>query len=413
MSTVPVPVPQVAQFIPRVRGATNTRSPNVKSLIGELDDGTYYVPDYQRDSSQWDVPKRSLFIDSMINNMTVPPVIVYPETDASGTEKHQIIDGQQRLTTIRDYIKGVFALAPESEVDYAENVGPLVQGKRFDELPEAVKRQIKRYVLNIIVLPKDLELTLRLEIFRRINKAGVPLSPQDLRLAVFGQSDRVYFIRLAGVFDKGRDGAERMIKAAKDRFGLDYPWKDSSAWDDWWNDSVQSAGQAPSQMFLYYLLARDSENVKTLLESTKAQTAIGVRYDKTTISVLDLYLAQLQEEYRNADAAKILANLGTLKSWFDDFELWFNAIKTAKVPRISTNSSTKIGLFIAAAAQVWLTPDKVSESQWELIQVVLTQGPKKIEEAIGIAYPIPKGKWPGQRLQYEKTVEVCQEIKKL
>lgn len=112
----------------------------------------------------------------------------------------------------------------ESETEYAENIGPLVQGIRFAELPETIKQQIQRYKLNFIVLPKDLELSLRLEIFRRINEAGVPLSAHDLRLAVFGRSDRVYFIRLAGVFDSHRDGASRMIKAAKENFGLEYPW---------------------------------------------------------------------------------------------------------------------------------------------------------------------------------------------
>ncbi|MBK9373602.1 MAG: hypothetical protein IPN03_07670 [Holophagales bacterium] len=99
----------------------------------------------------------------------MPPLILYPETNSEGSERHQIIDGQQRLATIRDFIKGGFALAPESETEYAENIGPLVQGRRFAELPETIKQQIQRYKLNFIVLPKDPGLSLRLEIFRRIN----------------------------------------------------------------------------------------------------------------------------------------------------------------------------------------------------------------------------------------------------
>ena len=402
-----------AAFVPRVRGATNTQSPNVESLIGQIDDGSYYVPDYQRDSSQWDLPKKSLFIDSLINNMTIPPLIVYPETDKdTGAERHQIVDGQQRLTTIRDYLKGTFALSPETDVEYADNVGPIIQGKKFGELPDAIQKQIKRYVVNIIILPKDLELSLRLEIFRRINEAGVPLSPHDLRLAVFGQSDRVYLIRLAGVFDPDREGARRMIDAAKERYALDYPWKNVSSWTTWWQDSAHAVGQAPSQMFLYYVIARDLKNVDSLLDSVKTQDSLGVRYDKTTISVLDLYTAQLQSESLNGDAPKLLSDLATLKTWFSEFELWFNAIKTAKVPAIGTNSGTKIALFIAAAVVACGNPSKVRENQWGLVQVFLTQGPTKIEEAVGISYPITKGKWPGQRSQIVKTGDVCQTIAK-
>lgn len=400
-------------FVPKVRGSTNTQSPNVESLIGQLDDGSYYVPDYQRDSSQWDIDKKSLFIDSVINNLTIPPLIVYPETDAStGAEKHQIVDGQQRLTTIRDYLKGTFALAPEGDVEYADNIGAIIQGKRFSELPDGIQKQIKRYVVNIIILPKDLPLSLRLEIFRRINEAGVPLSPHDLRLAVFGQADCVYLIRLAGVFDSAREGSRRMIDAAKAQHSLDYPWKDPSAWAKWWEDSAHAVGQTPSQMFLYYVIARDLKNVDALVESKKTQASLEVGYDKTTVSVLDLYTAQLQGEAQKSGHAKLLADIGTLKTWFADFETWFNMLKMAKVPAIGTNSATKIAFFIAAAVEVWGDPAKVTEAQWELIQVFLTLGPTKIDSAIGIAYPIPKGKWPGQRAQIEKTVDICRAIQK-
>ena len=123
MASVPA-----AHFSPRVKGATTSQSPNVESLLGQLDDGTLYVPDYQRDSSQWDLAKKSLFIDSLINNMTIPPLIVYPESDAeTGLERLQIVDGQQRLTTIHDFLKGNFALGTEADVEYADNVGALIQ----------------------------------------------------------------------------------------------------------------------------------------------------------------------------------------------------------------------------------------------------------------------------------------------
>jgi hypothetical protein len=404
--TLPIP-----QFAPRVKGATTSQSPNVGTLMDQLDEGRYYVPDYQRDSSQWDLSKRSLFIDSLINNLTIPPLIVYPETDEQGGERFQIVDGQQRLTTIRDFLKGNFSLGTEADVEYADNVGALIQGKRFDQLPEMMKKQIKYYVLNIIILPKDLDLGLRLEIFRRINEAGVPLSPHDLRLAVFGQSDRVYFIRLAGVFDPEREGAVRMIGAAKAKHQLEYPWADGSAWKSWWADSALAAGQAPSQMFLYYVIASDLEGVERLLASNNVQDKLGLRYDRTTVSVLDLYVAQLQNEALNPnDAPKLLVDLATMKNWFALFEIWFNIIKTAKVPRIATNSSTKIALFIAAASRVWTNPEDVTEKQWQLIQIFLTQGPGKIEEAVGLSYTITKGKWPGQKTQIEKAKEICQII---
>jgi len=156
-------------------------------------------------------------------------------------------------------------------------------------------------------------------------------------------------------------------------------------------------------MFLYYVVARDLENVEKLLASSKVQDQLSVRYDRTTISVLDLYVAQLQHEsLKPGDSPKILVDVNGLEAWFQSFETWFNTIKKAKVPRIATNSSTTISLFIAAASQVWVTPDKVTEEQWELIQIFPTQGPSKIEDAIGLPTRSQKESGQDKKLKLKK-----------
>jgi hypothetical protein len=392
-------------FEPLIKGDTTAKSPDVSSLMSQMRQDKYYIPDYQRDSSEWRVPKRSLFIESLINNMTIPPLIVYPEADG----RNQVVDGQQRLTTIRDFINGQFALAPESDVEYAPNVGPLIQGRKFSELPERIRDQINAYTVNVILLPPNLELDLRLEIFRRINEGGVPLSAHDLRLATFGECETVYFIRLAGIFDTERESAVRMILYGKEKFALDYPWQNSKAWKNWWDQTEHAAGQAASQMFLYYVIARDLGAIQALLASDKTQQALKLKYDRTTVSVLDLYCAQAQQEVK-PNTASIVAGMDKLRLWFKDFEAWFNMIKSAKVPSVPANSSTKFAFFIAGAISCWESPMKVSEEQWELIQLFLTQGPAVIQDKLGKEFSSTRGKWPGQKKQIEQTLEICQTI---
>jgi len=138
-------------FRPLVTSATTSQSLNVASIMDAIRDGSYSIPEYQRDSSQWDTVKKSLFIESIINNLTVPPLIVYPEDNPeTGLETRQVIDGQQRLTTIREYLDGRFSLSGEQEVEYAENVGPIIQGRKFSELPARIQRQVNTYTLNLI-----------------------------------------------------------------------------------------------------------------------------------------------------------------------------------------------------------------------------------------------------------------------
>ena len=38
----------------------------------ENDTNELFIPDYQRDSEQWDDRKQSLFIESLLNNLTIP-----------------------------------------------------------------------------------------------------------------------------------------------------------------------------------------------------------------------------------------------------------------------------------------------------------------------------------------------------
>jgi hypothetical protein len=101
-------------------------------------------------------------------------------------------------------------------------------------------------------------------------------------------------------------------------------------------------------MVLYYIICRDLKNLQQVLESREAQRSIGIKYDRKTVSVLDMYTAQLQyEDQHPTEAANMLAKLDLLQRWFADFELWFNEIKMAKIPRIAPSSATKIALFIA------------------------------------------------------------------
>ena len=124
------------EFFPLVTSATTAQSLNIGSIMDELEDGKLTIPDYQRDSSQWDNAKKSLFIESIINNLTIPALIVYPEDNKdTGREIRYVIDGQQRLTAIQEYIQDRFKLSDEDDVDYAENVGPLIKTKKFSDLP--------------------------------------------------------------------------------------------------------------------------------------------------------------------------------------------------------------------------------------------------------------------------------------
>ena len=117
-------------------------------------------------------------------NIPVPPVFLY-ESDAA---RYEVMDGQQRLNAVREYIAGDFALTG------LPVLSPL-NGLRYSRCPPRIKRALDRGSLSAIVLLLESEteksargsLTmtdLRRFIFDRLNTGGTKLNPQEIRNAL-------------------------------------------------------------------------------------------------------------------------------------------------------------------------------------------------------------------------------------
>ena len=66
------------------------------------------IPEYQRDSDEWDDVKKSLFIESILNRLTVPAFYLAPSE--GNPDQFEVVDGQQRLTTLNAFFKNDFTL---------------------------------------------------------------------------------------------------------------------------------------------------------------------------------------------------------------------------------------------------------------------------------------------------------------
>jgi len=205
---------------PIVTAQTTAQNEAVETVLGRLLQNELFIPVYQRDSEEWDDIKKSLFVESVLNRLTVPAFYLAPSEGEA--DRFEVVDGQQRLQTLKDFFKGDFALLDEERCPY---FGKSVHyaGCRYDQLDETWKKAFRRYNLTLVSLPQGMPLDLRLEIFRRINEGGTPLSAQDVRLGYYSESLAVRFVQLAGIYDPSRSGAKRMIDSCKEFF--DWPWR--------------------------------------------------------------------------------------------------------------------------------------------------------------------------------------------
>ena len=122
---------------PIVSEFTRTQSENVETVINRLNNGRIIIPDYQRDAEQWDLRKESLFIESLLNNLTIPGLFFL-----QGPDSIEVIDGQQRLNTIQKYVNDEFKLVDADDINYLSPQCVHYSGKSFSELPQRISSSL-------------------------------------------------------------------------------------------------------------------------------------------------------------------------------------------------------------------------------------------------------------------------------
>ncbi len=391
-------------FQPVVQGAQHARTSDVRTVQNDYEEGRLRMADLQRCADQWDPRMESLLIESIVANYPIPPITIWPEPHKTGPVD-LVLDGQQRLSTILSFIHDGFACLPTHKAPYdGYRIAQYIADRRFSELTPDVQKHILSYKLSFCVLPESLKTEDRLRIFALMNQGGVTLSAHDLRLALFSESARVHFVRLAGIYDCEEESCERMLEVGESKFGLAYPWNEPSLWLSWWQGSRFALGQAASEMFLFFLAGRFGEHIDHLLDSMRNQNHLHLRLSDSVSNTLDILCAQFEAEDKELDSVQRLPDLPKLDEYFREFEHWFNAIRSRNIA-IRTRSSRKIALIIAAAAEYWGDPGRVSDAQWAQLEFLLTEGPRAISQRFG-EYPSVRGKWPTQRRQIQRISEI-------
>lgn len=136
-------------------------------------------PEFQR-RHRWSTEKRSRLIESLIMNLPVPPVFLYEKEFSH----YEVMDGLQRLTTIKEFYSNSFALEGLTE-------WPELNGRKYRDLPIQIRNGVdRRYLSSVILLQETAKteeeaLVLKQLVFERINSGGEMLTPQESRNAIY------------------------------------------------------------------------------------------------------------------------------------------------------------------------------------------------------------------------------------
>lgn len=147
-------------------------------------------PEYQR-RQVWEKGKQSRFIESLLMNLPVPPIFLFE----SEYNRYEVMDGQQRLSSILDFYEGRLKL---TGLEHWKEL----QGKLYREMPLKLQRGLDRRRMSAVVLQTALASVkssdLRRVVFERLNTGGQRLNAQELRNCVYSSAFASLLVELAG-----------------------------------------------------------------------------------------------------------------------------------------------------------------------------------------------------------------------
>lgn len=148
----------------------------IPSLLDSMNKETYInlTPPYQR-RLRWDRKRKSRLIESLLMNIPIPPVFLFEAELA----KYEVMDGQQRLSTIREFFGNEFPL------NGLEKWSTL-NGRRYGQLPSRIQSGLQRRSISAIILLAESDSEIKRFAFERLNTGGVRLNPQEIRNALHG-----------------------------------------------------------------------------------------------------------------------------------------------------------------------------------------------------------------------------------
>lgn len=130
------------------------------------------APKFQR-RNVWTTPKKSFLIDTVLRGLPIPPIYLRVGQNKEKTRTiREVIDGQQRISAVVDYLNDDFVLSRALEAAHA--------GKKFSKLNVVQQDQIRTYAFNCESFSGLADSTV-LEIFTRMNTYSVQLNAQELR----------------------------------------------------------------------------------------------------------------------------------------------------------------------------------------------------------------------------------------
>lgn len=153
----------------------------VATIIEQIRKGNILLdPQFQRRNA-WDHTRKSRLVESLIIGLPIPNIVLAEQKGAKG--KFIVIDGKQRLVSLLEFTEKEL---PLGDLTLRRNL----EGKRYSDLKSdpALADDLTAFenqTIRTIVIRNWPSEKFLYVIFYRLNSGSLPLSPQELRKAIY------------------------------------------------------------------------------------------------------------------------------------------------------------------------------------------------------------------------------------
>lgn len=284
-------------------------------VVRKWDRDLIQMPDFQR-KYVWKIDQQCLFIESILLNFPLPPL--YINKDKNG--KYMVVDGRQRVTTLRRFLKNEFRLEGLKAI-------PAVNGKNFSELINFnidFQSKIEDKKLLVYLIQPTVPIEMVYDIFNRINTGGTQLERQEIRNCIYIGEATKFLKKLSampifksaidyGISDDRAKDQEAILRYLAFRifdYKIDYKYS--------MNDFVEDAMKFMNEKFIEEdFIRHESEFIKAMRISqdffgnSNFRIPTEVTRGRINIALFETvagFFASRSEEYLYKNKAQLKAN---------------------------------------------------------------------------------------------------------
>jgi hypothetical protein len=128
----------------------------------------------------WRRSQMDRFIESLLLGYPIPGIMLVEQTD----KRYLVLDGQQRLRTLKAYYEGVH----HSREFALENVADEFKGLTYRTFSAEQKRTLDNTFIQATIVKPDgpnESLEAVYQVFERLNSGGTQLTPHEIRIALY------------------------------------------------------------------------------------------------------------------------------------------------------------------------------------------------------------------------------------